>query len=78
MHQYVTILFGAVSDALDHRFHFSMQIFAVLAPEVSFGGVDNELHVLVVGLQNRVVRENAKLLPRVIVRLSVVAQGGKR
>lgn len=75
MHQYVTILFGAVSDALDHRFDFSMQILAVLAPEVSFGGIDNELHVLVVGLQNRVVRENAKLLPRVIVRLSVVAQG---
>lgn len=56
MHQYVTILFGAVSDALDQRFHFSMQILAVLAPEVSFGSVDNELHVLVVGLQNRMVR----------------------
>lgn len=75
MHQYVTILFGAVSNAFDHGFDFSVQILAVLAPEVSFGGVDNELHVLVVGLQNRVVRENPKSLPRVIVWLSVVAQG---
>ena len=53
---------AVVSDGLDHRLDLPVQFLAIFAPEVGFRCVYNEFHVLAVGLQDRMVRENTQML----------------
>jgi hypothetical protein len=57
---------AVVPDRPYHRLDLPVQLLPILAPEVGLRRVYYEFHVLAVGLQDRMVRENPQV--RVLVR----------